>query len=184
MSQPPYPPPSPPPGPQQYAPPQGYDPAYPAQPTGPMDWVPGFSPPAGHPSAPVDAHPAPAVGPSIRTPADRAALTGTVLGALGLVVLELGLALEFGLVRMWSALPTWSAFATLAALVALVPFVPSIGGLSRRQAWRVGAGGGIALLVFWVLVVLPGVASDQGFILTAGVALCAGALWLAPGRTR
>ncbi len=175
-------------GPQEYRAPQGYDPAYPAAPTGPMDWVPGFpgDQPPPHPSAPVgephDTGHAPRVGASSRTPADRATLTATVLGVLGLVVLELGLALGFGVRSVWSTLPTWSAFATVAALVALVPFAPSRGGLSRRQAWQVGAAGGAALLVFWVLIVLPGVASDQGFVLTAGVALSAGALWLVQAR--
>lgn len=182
-------------GPQEYRLPQGYDPAYPAAPTGPMDWVPGFpgEQPPPHPSAPVgsaqgqahDTGRAPRVSASQRTPADRATLTATVLGVLGLVVLELGLSLSFGLgSSVWSALPTWSGFATLAALVALVPFVPSRGGLSRRQAWQVGAAGGAGLLLFWVLVVLPGVATDQGFVLTAGVALSAGALWLVHDRRK
>ncbi|MCW2583095.1 MAG: hypothetical protein JWQ53_1885 [Klenkia sp.] len=180
------PPPGQPTGPQEYRLPTGYDPAYPAAPTGPMDWVPGF--PDDRPSAPVgpsgqhDTGRAPQVGVRGRGTADRARITATVLGVLGLVVLQLGLALSSGPTSLWSAVPTWSAFATVAALVALVPYVPG-GGLSRRQAWRVGAAGVGGLAVFWVLVALPLVASDQGFLLTAALGLAAGGLWLTPGRT-
>lgn len=185
-SQPVGPPPGQPTGPQEYRVPTGYDPAYPAAPTGPMDWVPGFPgdrPPApGGPAGQHDTGRAPQVSPRNRGTADRARLTATVLGVLALVVLELGLALSFGLTSLWSAVPTWSAFATVAALVALVPFVPG-GGLSRRQAWRVGAAGVGGLALFWVLVVLPLVASDQGFLLTAALGLAGAALWLTPGRT-
>ena len=184
FSQPVGPPPGQPTGPQEYRVPTGYDPAYPAAPTGPMDWVPGFPgdrPPAGPPGQ-HDTGRAPQVSPRNRGTADRARLTATVLGVLALVVLQLGLALSFGLTSLWSAVPTWSAFATVAALVALVPFVPG-GGLSRRQAWRVGAAGVGGLALFWVLVVLPLVASDQGFLLTAALGLAGAALWLTPGRT-
>jgi hypothetical protein len=38
--------------------------------------------------------------------------------------------------------------------------------------------------VFWVLVVLPRVDSDRGFVLTAALAALGAALWIAPGRSR
>jgi hypothetical protein len=114
----------------------------------------------------------------------RTVFTGLALGVIGLVLLELGLAREFGNASLWSVVPTWSTFATVAAVVALVPllarWVPAAPATGR--AWRIGLAGAIGLAAFWVLVALPLVTSDRGFLLTAGTALAAAALWLAPGR--
>jgi hypothetical protein len=111
-------------------------------------------------------------------------LAGLGLGVLGLVLLELGLALAFGNESLWSVLPTWSAFATVAIVVALLPlvlhWVPSAPAPGRT--WRIGLAGAVGVGAFWVLVALPLVASDRGFLLTAGPALAAAAVWLAPGR--
>jgi hypothetical protein len=115
---------------------------------------------------------------------DRAVLTGLGLGILGLVVLEFALTLDPGDRSLWSAVPSWSAFATVAAAVALVPLVLALvpGRFPAPSAWRVGAAAVAGVAVFWVLIALPLVASDRGFLLTAALALAAGAVWLAPGR--
>ena len=115
---------------------------------------------------------------------DRTLLIGLGLGVLALVLLELGLALDFGNQSLWEVVPTWSAFATVAAVVVLVPFVTRLAGrgLPPRTGWQIGAGGLAALAVAWVLVALPLVASDRGFWLTAALGAAAAALWLAPGR--
>jgi hypothetical protein len=109
---------------------------------------------------------------------------GLGAGVVGLALLELGLARNFGARSLWSLLPTWSAFASAAAVVALLPLVagrlPS--GPGPATAWKVGLAAAGGLVAFWVLIALPLVASNRGFLLTAGVALGAGALWLAPGR--
>jgi hypothetical protein len=107
-----------------------------------------------------------------------------VAGSLGL--LQLGLLRGFGTEALWSLVPTWSVFATVAVLVGAVShLVPGRAiGLSGRGVWQVGAAGAAALAAFWVLVVLPGVASDRGFVLTMALALLGGAVWWAPGRTR
>ncbi|MGY2080606.1 hypothetical protein [Modestobacter sp. SYSU DS0657] len=127
-----------------------------------------------------------ALGAVQRAGGDRTVLGALGLGVLGFVLLELGLALDFGTESVWEVTPTWSAFATVAALVALVPGLRRLAGdrLGARTAWRVGAGGAAGLAVFWVLVALPLVASDRGFLLTAALAAAAGAVWLAPGRPR
>ncbi|WP_091247471.1 hypothetical protein [Klenkia soli] len=155
-----------------------YDPAYPPQPTGPMDGAFPAPPPLPGPEVSTSAR----VGarPRARSTADRATLTSTVLGVLGLLLLVLGLSLgDFG-VSLWSATTSWAVFATVAALVALVPYVPGRGGLSRQQAWQVGAVGAGGVVVFWLLVlVLTGAAaSDRGFVLTLATALVAGGTWL------
>ncbi|MPR00063.1 hypothetical protein GB931_19490 [Modestobacter sp. I12A-02628] len=151
--------------------------------TGPVDQVP--VPPAlrpGRVSGPADA------GEGSPRARDRAALTGLALAALALVVLQVGLSLRFDDgPRLWEVLPTWSAFATVAVLLLAVPVAARsgrAGGVGAGTAWQVAAGGVACLAAFWVLVVLPFVASDRGFTLTAALALAAGALWLSPGRTR
>jgi len=106
------------------------------------------------------------------------------LAVLGLVLLQLGLALDYGNESLWEVVPTWSAFATLGALLTLVPALGALTGrLPARTAWRAGAAGAVALTAAWVLVALPLVASDRGFWLTAAVGAAGAALWLAPGRT-
>jgi hypothetical protein len=182
--------------------------------TGPVDFVPGFgtpAPPSPPPPAGSTAVTAtgqlPAAGPGT-TPetgpgqpakrlgarltgglpggaaGHRSVLAGLGLGLVGLLLLELGLALDFGNDSLWSVVPTWSAFATVAAVVALLPlvarWVPRAPGAGTT--WRIGLAGLAALAAFWVLVALPLVASDRGFLLTAGLGLAAAALWLAPGR--
>lgn len=147
--------------------------------TGPVDLVPGL-PGAGAPPPP-----AATVTPRRRTPQDRAALLGAGLALLSLVLLELGLALRFGSESYWAAVPLWSGFATLATLLGLLPFAAHLlrrSSLRPGAAWKVAAGGLTGVAVFWVLVVLPRVDSDRGFVLTAALAALGAALWIAPAR--
>jgi hypothetical protein len=120
-----------------------------------------------------------------RVPRNRAAVLGVGLSVLALVLLELGLALDFGRQSYWSAVPLWSAFATLCAVLAVVAFAAALPSGSRLRsggAWRIAAAGLVGLAVFWVLVVLPVVASDRGFLLTAALGALGAAVWVGPGR--
>jgi hypothetical protein len=122
----------------------------------------------------------------VAVPRHRGALLGVGLAVLALVLLELGLALDFGDRSYWSAVPLWSAFATVCAALGVLAFVasfPSGSPLRSSAMWRIAAGGLVGLAVFWLLVVLPVVASDRGFLLTAAVGALGGALWIGPGRT-
>lgn len=116
---------------------------------------------------------------------DRSSLLALGLVLASLVLLQVGLALRFGGESFWSDIPLWSAFATactalgLAASASLLPGGRRIGA---GTAWRVAAGGLVGLAVFWVLVVLPVVATDRGFLLTAALACLGGALWTGPAR--
>jgi hypothetical protein len=161
------------------------------QPTGPLDSFFG-TPPPPPPAAPAaaSAH-APAPGTPAaprarRTPRDRAVLLTTGLGVLGLVLLELGLALRLGGQVVWSDLPLWSAFATLAALAGVVGLAATLlgGRLRPAVADRLALGGLAGVAVFWVLVALPRVDSDRGFLLTAALAALGVGVWLAPSRRR
>jgi len=110
-------------------------------------------------------------------------LAGLVLAALSVVLLELGLTLGFGGKSYWSTVTLWSAFATVAAalgLLAFAAFYPA-GNRSRSgPAWRVAAAGVVGLAVFWLLVVLPDVDTDRGFLLTAALGCLGVALWIGP----
>jgi hypothetical protein len=179
------------------------------QPTGPVDFVPGL-PGLGTPP-PSAAGPAadPAAGPAAqapswpdslesdqparggtgaraaRLPSDRTALSAIGLAVLALVLLELGLAMEFGSFSLWSAVPLWSAFASVAALVGLLGAGLGVSSAAKSRtgvAWRLGAAGLVGLAVFWLLVVLPVVDSDRGFLLTAALAALGGALWVSAER--
>jgi hypothetical protein len=189
--------------------PQAASPVEAAQPTGPVDFVPGLpaagappppSVPPVPPSAPatapapqptgtpgwpdsLDADERPSARQKVRVPVGRATLVGLGLAVLAVVLLEIGLLLTFSSVSYWSAVPLWSAFATLVTVVALVAVaagsVPARSGTARPVA----IGAVVALAVFWVLVVVPNVASDRGFVLTAALACLAAAVWAGTRRT-
>jgi hypothetical protein len=118
-------------------------------------------------------------------PRARAQLIGLALAVLGLVLLEVGLALGFGGASLWSATPLWSAFATIAALVALLAFVPTTRSADGGAAapTRIALGGLAGLAVFWLLVVLPDAASNRGFVLTAALACLGAGFWLRRAAT-
>ena len=112
---------------------------------------------------------------------------GAGLTALSLLLLQLGLGLGFGEAPLWSTVTLWSVFATLAVVVGALPFTGRVVPAARRHpdaAWQAAAAGLTGLAVFWVLVVLPRVDSDRGFVLTAALAALGAALWIAPGRNR
>ncbi|MGY1640283.1 hypothetical protein ACI782_04010 [Geodermatophilus sp. SYSU D00703] len=171
----------------------------PVQATGPVDFVPG-PPGAGTLPPPVATAPRPRKGREARTRRDplrqrpvpvdarqRASLAGAGLAALCLLLVEVGLTVGFGEASLWSTVPLWSAFATLAGLLGLLPFAGRVvAGVRRRPeaAWRVAAAGLTGLAVFWVLVVLPQVDSNRGFVLTGALAALGAALWIAPARRR
>lgn len=123
--------------------------------------------------------------PRERTPADRSSLLALGLVAASLVLLGLGLGLRFGGESFWSDIPLWSAFATactVLGLAAAASLLPAGRRPGAGTAWRIAAGGLVGLAAFWVLVVLPVVASDRGFLLTAALACLGAALWTGPAR--
>ena len=112
-------------------------------------------------------------------------LLGLGLVALSVLLLQLGLAVGFDDGSFWSLIPLWSTFATLATGLGVLAFVPRVLGGTRLRpgaAWKVAAAGLSGLAVFWVLVVLPRVDTDRGFVLTAALACLGTALWIAPSR--
>jgi hypothetical protein len=146
------------------------------QPTGPVDFVPGL-PGAGTPPPPAKQRRATA-------PHDRTALAAVGLAALAVVLLQLGLV--DGDADLWRDVRLWSVFATAATVLGLVALAvrATTGRPSARTTTRLVIGAVLALAVFWLLVVLPIVASDPGFLVTAALLALGGALWLGPAKDR
>jgi hypothetical protein len=147
------------------------------QPTGPVDFVPGL-PGAGTPAPP------PARQRRAAAPHDRTALAAIGLAALAVVLLQLGLLNDVA--DLWPDVTLWSVFATAATVLGLIALgVRALTGKpSARVTTRLVVGAVLALAVFWLLVVLPIVASDAGFLVTAALLALGGALWLGPAKDR
>ncbi len=155
--------------------------AWPSSPeTGPV--------PFGDEAGPTVAEPGPIAGepePAAPVSRDRTVLRTLGLVAAALVLLQLGLGLRFGGESFWSDIPLWSAFATVCAALGLAgsaALLPAGRRPSAATTWRIAAGGLVGLAVFWLLVVLPVVASDRGFLLTAALGCLGAALWTGPAR--
>ena len=148
------------------------------QPTGPVDFVPGL------PGVGAE-HPTPAPA-KRRTPApDRTAIAAIVLAALAVGLLQFGL--TRGRPDLWNTVTLWSVFATAATVLGLAVLVVRLVAPARLPAGiatRLLGGAVLALAIFWLLVVLPIVASDPGFLVTAALLCLGGALWLGPARRR
>lgn len=105
--------------------------------------------------------------------------------AFGAVVLVLlGLSIPFNSGNAWSTHTAWAVFAVLAALVCTVPMLLRGSGRSARSLWSIGAAGAAGVLAYWVLLVLPSVGSNQGFVLTLAAALGVFSSWASPLRPR
>lgn len=160
------------------------------QKTGPVGFVPGLPgplpPPPPPAPAPTVSQPAePEAVEAISEPRDRAALRSLGLVAVALVLLELGLGLRFGSESFWSDIPLWSTFATVCGVLGLAcaaGLLPAGRRPRPATSWRIAAGGLVGLAVFWLLVVLPVVAGDRGFLLTAALGCLGAALWTGPAR--
>ncbi len=148
-------------------------------PTGPVDFVPGL-PGAGSAEPPSRRR--------LRVPGattDRRTLVAVALAALAVVLLQLGLTRDDA--DLWSTVTLWAAFATAATVLGLVALAARAAAPARvpaRVATQVVGAAVVALAIFWLLVVLPIVASDPGFLVTAALLALGAALWIGPGRER
>jgi hypothetical protein len=144
------------------------------QPTGPVDFVPGL-PGAGTPPPTARRRPA--------APRNRAALVGLGLAVLSVVLLQLGLLNDDA--DLWSRVTLWAVFATAATVLGVVALgARAAGKLSGAATTRSVAAAVLGVAVFWLLVVLPIVASDPGFLVTAALLALGGALWVGPDKDR
>ncbi len=164
--------------------PQAYPPQPDQQPAAGYRPVDAY-PPAAHQPVP-GAPPAASwsVPPQVPAPAGTTSTAVTVarlaqVAAVVLMIVGLSLPLDN---TAWANNTAWAVFAMLAVIVQLAPMLGSSFGWTEERSWTVGAAATASTVAFWVLVVAPGVSSNQGFFLTAATA-CAGAgCWFSPGN--
>lgn len=99
-----------------------------------------------------------------------------VFAGLAAVLVILGVSLPIDGETMWTEGTLWTIFGVLAVLAAgALAFVRA----SKDVWWLVGVSGVAALALFWVLIMLPGITSNNGFLVTVGLGLAALGLYLA-----
>lgn len=106
-----------------------------------------------------------------------------VLPFLTLITLPVGLLLPTGGSTFWSTAPAWSLFAIACGLVQLAPMLGAERAGSPQRVWQLTAASAAGLVVFWLLLVLPDIASNAAFLLSVATGAAIASAWLARGRT-
>jgi hypothetical protein len=164
----------------------------PAEPTGvyppiaPRDPAPTPEPPV----MPAADEPPPAAAGAAPAPAPAATSSGGGvsiepwgwLALLAVVAVLLGLLVDEDGANLWDASEAWSIFAIACSIAVLAPLLRKTLKWTDERAWIVAALGAGGLVLYWLLLVLPAIARNTSFAITAGVAAAVGAVWLAPGR--
>ncbi|HEY0696574.1 MAG TPA: hypothetical protein VGD43_02055 [Micromonospora sp.] len=141
-----------------------------------MDYRPQGAPPPGAHAG----HRAHAVPPGGAV--SRAGTIAVVAHVLCPVLVILGQSIPENDTMLWAEATAWAIFAALASVVQLAPALGRNTSRPPERTWTIAAAATAALLVYWVLIVLPGVGSTVGFVLTLGVAAAVVGCWLSPGR--
>ena len=105
-----------------------------------------------------------------------------VLGLISLAATVIGLSVKEDGFNAWHSVHAWGGLAIAGALLTLAPAMARSLNLTPERAWQVAACGAGALLLFWVLFVLPAVGSNTSLVVTIGAAAGVIAAWIAPGR--
>jgi hypothetical protein len=153
----------------------------PSSPHGPTEQLPIVEPPPPPPPAAVKA---PAQPKRARRPIPPVVLTAWALGVISVAAVVVGLSVTEDHRTFWDLVNAWGAVAIVGAVLTLAPAVAPLLNRPARPAWQVAVCGAGALLLFWVLFVLPRVGSNVTLLLSVGVAAGVIAAWVAPGRER
>jgi hypothetical protein len=94
----------------------------------------------------------------------------------------LGLTLDENGNNAWRSVHAWGGLAIAGAALTLTPALARSFNLAPSRAWQIAACGAGALVLFWVLFVLPAVGSNTSLVTTVGAAAGVIAVWIAPGR--
>ena len=119
------------------------------------------------------------------TGAQPVSRTSTLIWALGLVSIlgvVLGISLKEDGNNAWHTVHAWGGLAIAGAVLTLAPVAAHSFGMTALRAWQCAVIGAGALVLYWVLFVLPSVGSNTSLLTTVGVAAGAVAAWLAPGK--
>jgi hypothetical protein len=94
----------------------------------------------------------------------------------------LGLTLDENGNNAWHSVHAWGGVAVAGAVLTLAPALARSFNLAPQRAWQIAGCGAGALVLFWVLFVLPAVGSNTSLVTTVGAAAGVIAVWIAPGR--
>jgi hypothetical protein len=115
-------------------------------------------------------------------PRPKGAHAALILGLISVAGVVLGLTISENGHNAWDSVNAWGAVAIAGALAVLAPALGRTFGLTEQRAWQVAVCGAGALILYWVLFVLPSVGSNTSLLTTIGVAAGVIAAWIAPGR--
>ncbi|MEO9138668.1 MAG: hypothetical protein ABI345_06330 [Jatrophihabitans sp.] len=114
-------------------------------------------------------------------PRPQAATAIWILGAVSVVAIVAGLSIDENGRNAWDTVNAWGGLAIVGALLTMAPALGTA-SISTARAWQISACGAGALVLFWVLFVLPAAGSNTSLAVTVGVAAGVIATWIAPGR--
>lgn len=117
-----------------------------------------------------------------RAPMPKVITAIWVLGLISLAGTVIGLSVSEDGANAWKSVHAWGGVAIVGALLTLAPAMAGSMNMTAQRAGQVALCGAGALLLFWVLFVLPAVGSNTSLIVTIGVAAGVIAAWIAPGR--
>jgi hypothetical protein len=127
--------------------------------------------PPGYPAAPG------------RPPSATSPLTAVwALALLGLACVIAGISVKESGNNAWHTVHAWGALAIAGAVLTAAPAWGPIAGLGIQRAQQLAVIGAGALVLYWVLFVLPTVGSNTSLLTTVGVGCGAIAAWVASGR--
>ena len=105
-----------------------------------------------------------------------------LLGLVSVAATVIGLSVNENGENAWHSVHAWGGLAIAGAILTLAPAVAGSLNLTQHRAWQVASCGAGALLLFWVLFVLPAVGTNTSLVVTIGAAAGIVAAWIAPGR--
>lgn len=114
----------------------------------------------------------------------RAVVAVWTFAGISVLATVLGLTLKENGANAWKTVDAWGALPIAGAVVTALPAIGHAFGLTPERARQVAAGGAAALVLFWILFVLPNVSAQPNTTLLATLGAAAGlaAVWVAPGR--
>ena len=160
-------------------PPSGQPPQGPPPPPGPPPAMPTqqFQTGPGGQWNPAGPPPKPA-----KPPVPKVISAIWALGLISVAATAIGLSVKEDGFNAWHSVHAWGGLAIVGAVLTLAPAVAGSMNLTPPRAGQVAACGAGALLLFWVLFVLPAVGSNTSLVVTIGAAAGVVAAWIAPGR--
>jgi hypothetical protein len=105
-----------------------------------------------------------------------------ILGLISVAAVVVGLSVSEDGANAWKSVHAWGGLAIVGALLTLAPALTRSSNVTAHRAGQIAACGAGALLLFWVLFVLPAAGTNTSLVVTIGVAAGVIAAWIAPGR--